>query len=152
MAVKQTNKKSRTLNQKPSFKLKWWYVIPVVLLVAATGILILRFSNASSRTDRRFTGNGLEGGYATEGRGTEQRRLIGPQAGVSATVGSKSPFAGRTIYKKWACVRVFVDGGAERYWKIFFATGRNAGPLGDIGNGGGTKYFTTSGWATRCVN
>jgi hypothetical protein len=154
MAVKQTNKKSRTLKQKPSFKLKWWYVIPVVLLVAATGILILRFSDASSRTSRRFAGNGLSGGYATEGRGADQRRLIRPGVGVSATLGSKALSTTQTINNKYVCVRVFVDGGADRYWNFNIDVARNFPGIGRIAftDAGPTSLnATTRGWATRCL-
>jgi|GEM_PF-6047289 len=53
MAKSRVNQK----NKKQKLTLKWWYAIPVILLVAVAGFIIVRFSNASTNGKADFKVN-----------------------------------------------------------------------------------------------
>ena len=54
MAKSKSSSKSRTSSsKKKNLKLKWWYVLPVVAIVAVAGYAIVRSSQASGEYGRR---------------------------------------------------------------------------------------------------
>ena len=52
MSTKAKTTKSRTSNNKKANKLKWWYILPVIVIVAIAGYAIVRFSEAGSAYTR----------------------------------------------------------------------------------------------------
>lgn len=56
------SKKTRVnSNNKNKPKIKWWYLLPMIFIVAAAGYLIVRYSSAGSKQFRRVYGQGLQG-------------------------------------------------------------------------------------------
>ena len=49
MASRTKTTKSRTSKKFKQTKLKWWYILPVILIVTVAGYAIVRFSEAGSR-------------------------------------------------------------------------------------------------------
>jgi hypothetical protein len=68
MAAKKAATKSRSSkSNKNKNNLKWWYVLPVIAIVAVAGYAIVRFSEAGTATKR--VGSGLQGGNGTVDKG-----------------------------------------------------------------------------------
>lgn len=64
-AKKQTKLKTRTSGKKQGFKFRWWMGVLLVVIVAAIGIIVLRFSNAATQTGVRQSTLFL-GGYEAQ--------------------------------------------------------------------------------------
>ena len=75
MAAKKAASKSRSskLNKNKS-NLKWWYVLPVIAIVAVAGYAIIRFSEAGTASKR--VGSGLTGGVKVVNKGGNFGRAL----------------------------------------------------------------------------
>jgi hypothetical protein len=68
MAAKKAATKSRSSkSNKNKNNLKWWYVLPVIAIVAIAGYAIVRFSEAGTAEKR--VGSGLNGGNGAVNKG-----------------------------------------------------------------------------------
>ena len=68
MAAKKAATKSRSSkSNKNKNNLKWWYVLPVIAIVAIAGYAIVRFSEAGTAEKR--VGSGLNGGNGRVNKG-----------------------------------------------------------------------------------
>jgi hypothetical protein len=75
MAAKKAATKSRSSkSNKNKTNLKWWYVLPVIAIVAVAGYAIVRFSEAGTATKR--PGSGLTGGVRTIDKGGNEGRAL----------------------------------------------------------------------------
>lgn len=84
-----TRVRTNSLAKKP--KLKWWYAIPVVLVVALIGYVVIVYSKASNRFYSKTVNNqGLQGGVSTtaDSKSEGKKRLVGTTP-VSATFTAK---------------------------------------------------------------
>jgi hypothetical protein len=85
MAAKKAASKSRSSKlNKNKTNLKWWYVLPVIAIVAVAGYAIIRFSEAGTATKR--PGSGLAGGVRTVDKG-------GDQGGRALEIGNNPVYA-----------------------------------------------------------
>ncbi len=75
MAAKKAATKSRSSkSNKNKTNLKWWYVLPVIAIVAVAGYAIVQFSEAGTATKR--PGSGLQGGNGTVDKGGNEGRAL----------------------------------------------------------------------------
>lgn len=90
MPTKKTNK-SRTSSKKSSFKFRWWMAAGLVVIVALTGVLVLRFSRASTAPWVPSTNLANELGCPTNGYGIPTETLsvgsISSRSGAAGCVG-----------------------------------------------------------------
>jgi hypothetical protein len=135
MAAKKSasKSKSRTSSKKSKSSLKWWYILPVIAIVAVAGYAIVRFSQAGAAEKR--VGSGLTGGERTvDKQGTYGRaRVIGNNpviAGWSTRErGSLSRFCGQFWVGSdnggngGVTIQLFNDGGALTNPKTQFGNG-----------------------------
>lgn len=73
-----TKSKTRTTAKKQGFQFKWWMGLGLVIIIAVVGVVIVRFSNASSYTN----GCWISGGYESSAASCEQYQK---RYGVSPT-------------------------------------------------------------------
>ena len=67
--------KTRLITKKnKNLKLKWWYVLPVIAIVAVAGYAIIRFSEAGTASKR--VGSGLTGGVKVVNKGGNFGRAL----------------------------------------------------------------------------
>jgi hypothetical protein len=90
MAKSKSSSKSRTSSsKKKNLKLKWWYVLPVVAIVAVAGYAIVSFSEAATyKSPRTISAGNLNctGGTKVDKQGTYGRSCnITNAAGVSSS-------------------------------------------------------------------
>lgn len=117
MPVKGQSTKSRTAKStKKGPKLKWWYILPVIAIVAVAGYAIVRYSQASSEAYVKTVDNGgITSGnpfYKYYKQGYGNLAVSAPKAAVGAFFGREA-----SSYK-YTCAVVrgnFVDdpGGAS---------------------------------------
>lgn len=94
-------KQSRTKTQRHKPKLKWWYIIPIVLFVTLAGYTIIFYSKASDRFYSKTVNNrGLQGGTST----TEVSKSEGSSRVVGDVPVSASYTAKEMAQAKKACV------------------------------------------------
>jgi hypothetical protein len=123
MAAKKAAPKSRTSSNKGKSSLKWWYIVPILLVVVLAGYLIVRYSNASGtfavRNAKQITGDGMS---ITKSTGV-QYKIIPSKSSVYVD------YSGNTVGKaSQACAHVSftnVNGsqGAAKLELIAPATG-----------------------------
>ncbi len=110
MPVKGQMNKTRTAKSKvKSLKLKWWYVLPVIAIVAAAGYLVIRYSQAGVTS-------ALRGGFGNKRLGGKNTTLLRDGRPVKAIVSVSrayetqvSALASRNaINGKKACAKVWV--------------------------------------------
>ena len=107
---------SRTSSSKKNnLKLKWWYVLPVILVVAIAGYAIVRFSEASVGTAYKKVGTELN---CTDGGGEKVNK--GGTLGVSCLLRNPGKYASAT----WS---MHVQGtNTIRCATVYFGTGSMA--------------------------
>ena len=84
-----TKSKSRTATKKQGFQFKWWMGLGLVAIIAVIGVVIVRFSNASSFTN----GCWISGRYESSASSCEQyqsRYGVSPTPAQSKPTGMKS--------------------------------------------------------------
>ena len=98
MPVKGQMNKTRTAKTKgKGLKLKWWYVLPVIAIVAVAGYLVIRYSQAGA-TAR------IRGGFGTFNKnGTKLTRAT---SGIPVRAIVQG---GQYVDGKKACVRIWVS-------------------------------------------
>jgi hypothetical protein len=98
MPVNGQMNKARTAKTKgKGLKLKWWYVLPVIVLVAGAGYLVIRYSQAGV-TAR------IRGGFGTFRKGNST--LTRPTSGIPVRAIVQG---GSHVDGKKACVRLWVS-------------------------------------------
>ncbi len=89
MAKSKSSSKSRTSSsKKKNLKLKWWYVLPVVAIVAVAGYAIVSFSEAATYKSLRTISAGnlnCTGGTVVDKQGT-----YGRSCNITNAAGSSS--------------------------------------------------------------
>ena len=104
MPVNGQMNKTRTAKSKgKGLKLKWWYVLPVIVLVAGAGYLIVRFSNAAQLGT-------LRGGISVGQVAFWKLKRVGWDVPVVSSFGSKdvTNFKAPRLNGKKICAKVFV--------------------------------------------
>ena len=106
-------------SKNKNLKLKWWYVLPVILVVAVAGYAIVRFSEASTYQSLKTISNGglnCNGGKVVDKQGEYGKSCnITNAAGVSASA-SWNHFTGTASNYGPSgnfCATVFFDAGAK---------------------------------------
>lgn len=144
MPVNSRMNKTRTSkNKRKAAKLKWWYVLPVIVIVAVAGYLVIRYSQAGV-SDNKTVGNGLFGGRgvintkSNIAKGYPSKALkidgspVGARVGLPLKPGSRdfiaplqliSAFKGSRnspIYGKYICALVWTGNtsDANRKWSM----------------------------------
>lgn len=169
MPVKGQLTKSRTAKStKKGPKLKWWYILPVIAIVAVAGYAIVRYSQAAAERDVQYPGNGIEGGGATQNKGNVQVRVAQYYNSVNARVGANNVFEAvkyPNMAGKWVCAEVWVGNnpapktGVARpgSWNYYVSANITplVGPIKNLGAltvGSSVKtYFKQNGWDRQCV-
>ena len=161
MPVKGQMNKTRTAKSKgKGLNLKWWYVLPVIAIVAVAGYLVIRYSQAGRIAYIRVTGNGLRGGFSSSQVPgfSGQSRIINGFA-VSASVGAKGYFDPSILNKK-VCAEVYVGNvkGRPASWHMSITSGEKIpAVVGSIGEITRTYQKTTKTYTgknqtmTRCI-
>jgi hypothetical protein len=87
MPSKAKTTKSRTSKKSKQTKLKWWYILPVILIVAVAGYAIVRFSEASALTFSKTVANKyLRGGTTTYKSSYGDAKLVSTGGSISAYI------------------------------------------------------------------
>ncbi len=112
--------KSRTsTSKKKNLKLKWWYVLPVILVVAISGYAIVRFSEASTShgyhtpLDKKISGGGSDFTITKNGETTTFRRVTS-----DSPVRSNWKFSDSCMNTSqgYDCSRVYSTGGDDYFY------------------------------------
>jgi hypothetical protein len=106
-AAKKSTKKTRTSTKKSNNKsiMRWWYVLPVIAIVAVAGYAVVRFSEAGTAVKR--VGSGLQGGTSNVDKsGTRGTARVIGNVPVSASW-SQTQRGTSTRF----CAEVFLSGG-----------------------------------------
>ena len=118
MAKSKSSSRTST-SKKNNLKLKWWYVLPVILVVAIAGYAIVRFSEASTYKSSKTIGNGLvctgkvvDKGVADSGAG-RSCNITGLNQSAKAEWDHTTNLTNN--YGKYGefCARVFFSAGAR---------------------------------------
>jgi hypothetical protein len=120
-----TKPRSRTSKRKgKGIKLKWWYVLPVIAIVASAGYLIIRFSEAGTAKQQLASLRGgkfkLQGGIPGKPINVKGKsgskvpvRYFAPDGPIGASIGDFGviPNSGRrfNLTNKWICAKVYVS-------------------------------------------
>ncbi|MEI6170022.1 MAG: hypothetical protein WCP56_03420 [Candidatus Saccharibacteria bacterium] len=109
MAAKKAATKSRSSkSNKNKNNLKWWYVLPVIAIVAVAGYAIVRFSEASTGTAYKRVGSGLQGGVRTVDKGVN--------VGKALEIGNKQ------VWANWSPIN---RGTSTRFCAVVYAGSGN---------------------------
>jgi hypothetical protein len=151
MASKKSTSKSRTSSKSRS-SLKWWYVLPVVAIVAIAGYAIVRFSQAAGPY-RTFTIGASSIPAGSQGRALKGNGIYAASAPTSVFVGWQQMQSSRQVCayvygtgpnNTGATARITLSGGptGSRWSRVGYATYQGSGPLcastsGFPGNGVG---------------
>ncbi len=141
-------KTSKTLAKQQQQHFKWYYVVILVALIAVTGILIIRLSNAGTQISRTWTGADSEWtSQVAFGRTTDNSLPAGNRT-VLAMTDNIYPTSIKNdsvtlAYKQYiqACAYVKAPAGAEVH--VDFLRGNGITPGKSINSGsqyGYTKY------------
>jgi len=136
MPVKGQMNKTRTAKStKKGPKLKWWYILPVIAIIAISGYAIVRYSQASTEAYPKTVDNGglvsNNPFYKYYKQGYGNLAVSAPKAPVYAKFGREA------AYYKYTCAVVrgnFVDQGSS--WSV--------AKIGLVANG---ASYTTRDWA-----
>ena len=135
-----STKTRTTKNKSKQTKLKWWYVLPVILIVAVAGYAIVRFSEAATKRPTSSTF------YFTVGNGVKS--YAGYQDKQSYGRGAKAP--------AFANVSGDVTSNTKKVCSRIIGTGPGTGELSiAIRNGGYGKVstpFSIQGVSVICVD
>jgi hypothetical protein len=160
MPVKGKTTKSRTAKSKgKGLKLKWWYILPVIAIVAVAGYAIVRYSQAAQERGV-LSGLSLRGGTGWQNKGGRQVKVVGYNSPVNTRVNWQPP--GDGLRGKWVCAEVWVGNRGQNVPGIWGFELKSYGPDGSfpkIGQPIGTQLFGSSqkvytklnGWDRQCV-
>ncbi len=149
--------KTRTSKSKNKKNLRWWYAVPVIVVVALAGYLVIRYSQAGVRTFSRMSDSGLtnrSGTFRASFRlPLKKATSVDP---VYTTVGTlresayssvprTSPIAGKRI-----CANIQTTGGSARYtMRASFYNGNSHKPPRMTTFGGLIEYNAVPASLTR---
>ena len=166
-------KKSRTAKSKgKGLKLKWWYVLPVIVLVAGAGYLIVRFSQASSLAQMIRGVDYMSGGKSTTKIDGKTVRIIGGKPvrikygaieGDRNWLGDYKPgtftpigYSRRDLDNKNICIEFWAGTGTRQPAKVTIKMVQNTfgpNPFGSYQTKDVTtrSYTVNNTWATKCL-
>jgi|GEM_PF-3568546 len=148
MAAKKTVKKSRTSGKKSNNKsiMRWWYVLPVIAIVAVAGYAIVRFSEASNQVIIAAVNRGRKGFRGGVGTINKTNGQTVMRAGDNAFTSVYADLTAQEVRDaRKICARVAVGNGGGGYVKIRIPS---AGPLGTKDE---IRYLSNqSGWKDYC--
>lgn len=108
MPVKGKTTKSRTAKStKKGPKLKWWYILPVIAIVAVAGYAIVRYSQATKE-------KGVVYADKFYGPGKVEYKSGRNFKNVDTIAGATGILVGENYRNKWVCAEVWVEPG--RYY------------------------------------
>ena len=144
MAAKKAATKSRTSGNNSTSKMKWWYLIPVLLIVAVAGYAIVRFSEAGSQFGV-VTSSKIKGAGQYVKKNNVQYKVLNTPGTAQAD------YSGNTIGKaKKVCANVYFKNlngsrGTAKLDLIAPRTGKTMATTGRVSKADGTT-------AQLCVN
>jgi len=159
MPTKGKTKTRTSKSTKKGPKLKWWYILPVVAIVAVAGYAIVRYSQAAQEFETKYPVNGLVGGTATQNKGNVQVRVVGKDAPVNTKIGTRDVFSKADYRGKWVCAEAWVGSngnGVPGRWGVFMKSnyifpspfgGSSAQTLGSSAK----VYSKLNGWDRQCI-
>jgi len=174
MPVKGQMNKTRTAKStKKGPKLKWWYTLPVIAIVAVAGYAIVRYGQAAVERGVQYPANGLSGGVQIQNKGSVNIRTVGEARPVFAKLGKQSfadglpnPLSTSTTISrpvdfrgKWVCAEVWV-GNVNDYpgvWQLTVKANKlypAPPPINTYAKTYGSSvknYFKKNAWDRQCI-